>query len=355
MRIRNATGWVFRPACQCFEHYAERWDAINRKGSHHILLDSIFVSALIRCFGSADILLGIAEDEARPGLILVQKVRKSLWQTFQPSQSPLGLMLLSNPAHTLGQMSQLMRCLPGCALGLSILQQDPDFTPFSNVGEFEDAHAEVLPYMRTPRLRLTGTFEDYWEERKNVLEAQHHLLQRQRRLVKQGIALALVQYRDAPSMAACVREHGRLEETGWKGTAGTALTDKNQQGRFYQEVLERFCANKEGVVYQLLFNKHIVASELAIERDGMLVLLKTAYDEQFRSCAPGFLMRLEILKSLFLEQRIRVVEFYGRQCDWHATWAAESRTMYHVNFYRHALIPTVRSILKCAAHLITLP
>src|SRR5215831_15279716 len=194
MRIRNATGWVFRPACQCFEHYAERWDAINRKGSHHILLDSIFVSALIRCFGSADILLGIAEDEARPGLILVQKVRKSLWQTFQPSQSPLGLMLLSNPAHTLGQMSQLMRCLPGCALGLSILQQDPDFTPFSNVGEFEDAHAEVLPYMRTPRLRLTGTFEDYWEERRNVLEAQHHLLQRQRRLAKQGIALALVQY-----------------------------------------------------------------------------------------------------------------------------------------------------------------
>src|SRR5215510_11341756 len=150
-------GWLFRPACQYFDEYAERWDAINRKCSHHILLDSIFVRALLQYFGSADILLGISEDEARPGLILVQPVRKGLWQTFQPSQSPLGLILLGDPAHATYQVSQLMRCLPGFTLGLSILQQDPDFTAFTNLGEFEDTHIEILPYMSVPRLLLTGT------------------------------------------------------------------------------------------------------------------------------------------------------------------------------------------------------
>ena len=105
LRENNIMGWVFRSARNTFDEYRERWDEINKRCGNHILLDSVFVGALIRHFASDQTLLGISNDDSKPGMLIVDKVRPGFWQTFQPSQGPLGLILLVMETVTENQMA----------------------------------------------------------------------------------------------------------------------------------------------------------------------------------------------------------------------------------------------------------
>jgi hypothetical protein len=100
------------------------------------------------------------------------------------------------------------------------------------------------------------------------------------------------------------------------------------------------------VLYRLRLNRKTVASDLCLERDGTLVILKTAYDESVQGLSLGLLLHQEIFQSVFDEGKIRVIEFYGQLRDWHTKWTNEFRTMYHVNVYRHQWVPIMRRFLK---------
>jgi hypothetical protein len=342
-------GWVFRSAYESFDQYREMWDEINRTQGNHILLDSIFVRPLIRYFASQEALLGISEDPRNPGMVLVDKIKKGLWQTFQPSQSPLGLILFGNKDNVLGQIRALMHSLPGYALGFAVLQQDPDVSVFRDLNRSQ--MIEILEYTKTARVTLTGTFEDYWKRRGRDLV--DNLARRCRHLTSKGIQFELVVDRHPGRVAECIQEYGTLEGIGWKSRQGTAVTADNRQGLFYREMLEDFCRDGEGVMYRLLFDGKTVASQLGLERDGMLILLKMAFDENFKDFSPGFLIQRMIFKTLFSEGKINVVEFYGPVRDgWTTKWTDEIRRMYHVNFYRHGWVVVARRFLKACSRLL---
>jgi len=340
-------GWNFESAFETFNRHREMWDEINRNCGNHILLDSLFVEALIRHFGSKNTLLGISKDSKNLGMVLVEKTKHGCWQTFQPSQGPIGLILLGNKNDVLEQIEKLIGDLPGHALGFSIFQQDPDFTVFKNLNPCKKV--EILEYIKTSRLTLTGTFEDYWKSRGRNLV--HNLSRQRRRLIDQGFQLKLAVSRDPGQVADCIRDYGRLEGSGWKAERGSPISEDNRQGIFYREILENFFNRGEGVVYRLLINDKTAASDLCIERNGMMVILKTAYDESFQGLSLGLLLHQEIFGTLFPEGKIRVVEFYGRIRDFHTKWTDEMRTMYHINFYRYGWVATGRTFFKTLSKL----
>ena len=111
-------------------------------------------------------------------------------------------------------------------------------------------------------------------------------------------------------------------------------------------MLLNFCSQGEGLIYQFLMDGKPIASDLCLQRHGMLILLKTAYDEQYKKQSPSYLMREEILKRLFFRKKVNVLEFYGRAREWHTKWTDEMRTMFHINFYGHAVIEKGRNALK---------
>lgn len=340
--------WLCENAHEVFSQYRAHWDAINQTCGNHILLDSRFVEPLLRCFGSRDVLLVVSTEARRGGMALVRRRRMGAWETFQPGQAPLGLLVLEPGADGVEWTQALMKSLPGHALALCVYQQDPDVTRFT---DWEQHSIEIVEYIDTPRLTLSSSFADYWQAQGKTLEHVHQFSKRSRRLARSDLQLGLRIDRDPCRVAECVEQHGRLEQSGWKGRAGTALTADNPQGTFYRSMLENFCERNEGVMYRLFFNDETVASQLALERDGALIFLKTAYDERFKEFAPGFLLQLEILKILHAEQRVKRIEFYGRVREWHARWRAETRTMYHVNVYGNKWIGLGRRFLKTRLHL----
>lgn len=337
--------WTLYRASEAFERHRGLWDQLNQGNADHILLDSAFVSLLLRHFGSPRVHLAVSRDPQRPGLALVESVRTGFWQTFQPSQAPLGLILLGSKDSAIQQTRDLLRALPGFALGLTVLQQDPECTPFSMLDS--DGAVEIVPHIRTARVTLTGTFDGYWSARSKKLTTD--LARQRRRLAERGAQLELVVDRRPHEVPDGVREYARLESAGWKASTGTAISSDNQQGAFYRELLEHFSFRGEGCIYRLLLDGKTVAANLSVERNGTLVVLKIAYDESIGGLSPGNLLEQEMLKALFMEGRVRVEEYYGPFTEWQARWTNEVRTVFHVNFWRTANVARVRRALKASS------
>jgi Acetyltransferase (GNAT) domain len=334
--------WEYSPAQQCFQEMSGNWDAINRGSHDHVLLDSRFVGPSLRWLDGDDVLLGADTNSSCRGMALVKRTGPGRWETFQPSQAPLGFVIVDKSIEPQDALFRLLSSLPGLALQLGVLQQDPDYSSF---GALTDGpQVKLLEYIRTPSLTLPGTYEEYWSKRSGNL--RHNLSRQQKRLAEKGRKLELVVRKAHSEMAAAIREYGRLESVGWKGREGTAVTEGNAQGRFYREVLEAFSATGEALVYQLFLDGKIIASDLCLARRGMLVVLKTAYDETIPQISPALLMRQKIVENLYEDRSIKVVEFYGRVLDWHMKWTDQARSMFHINCFRNRLMAKIRGIVK---------
>jgi CelD/BcsL family acetyltransferase involved in cellulose biosynthesis len=324
-----------------FARRRAEWDELNRALGNNVLLDSRFVEPLIQLFGGPAQHLLVYDDGHHKAMALVERTRPGFWRTFQPSQAPLGLILL-HPDTALAQTLAMIRYLPGYAVALGIHQQDPDITPFTDIVAHREC--ERFDYIDTARITVSGTFDDYWATvHKNL---RQNVDRRQRRLAREGISIELVETRDAADVAACVAEYSALEASGWKGDKGTAVIAGNFQAQFYRTALEALCREREAVIYRLRMGDKTIASDLCVERNGILVILKTAYDESLSNHSPGLIIHREIIRRVFLEGRVKRIEFYGRALDWHHKLTSEVRTMFHVNVYRHGIVRSLRSSLK---------
>ncbi len=324
--------WKFFNGQEVFRNYRQQWDDLNSKIDNHVLLDSKFWEALLHQFSNEKTLLGVCDSHEFPGMALVESDGLGMWSTFQPSQAPIGPILLGNSENIEGQLKEILRGLPGYALGIGITQQDPSFG-YLNTIEAHDA-VEMKDYVTTSRISVREDFEQYWNARGNDLRT--NVRKRLRRLEREGFSVFLDIHSVPEEMGRCLQQYGDLEETGWKGRNGTAVTTTNTQGRFYKRMLESFCQTNEAEIYSLRFNDNTVAQKICLRRNGMVVFLKMAYDEHYKHLSPGYLLQYEILQRLFNDKDIDSVETYGRVNEgWTDKWTNDFRTMYHLNFFRH--------------------
>ncbi len=337
----NKSVWQVFNALERFEEVRQQWDQLNHSDANHILLDSRFIAALLRHFASNTVMLA-----SKPGacMCLIQRNKIGLWSTFQPSQAPIGLIMGSHAQVGVPAIKELMASLPGYAIQISILQQDPAYCSLPRTSDSSDVR--FMDYIQTSRLKIEGQFEDYWNKRSRNLK--HNLDRQARRIGEEGQNIELCCEKDPPQMAGCVNEHGRMESEGWKGKEGTAISSDNTQGRFYRDLMATFASTDEARVYQLKLNGRVIASDLCLSRKGMLIVLKTAYDETIQGFSPALLMRKKIVERLFAEKEIEVIEFYGKVRTWHLQWTEDVRDMYHVDVFRAPIAATIRDWIKSA-------
>ena len=335
--------WKFYKAQEAFERYQEQWDCLNEAIDNHVLLDSKFWGTLVQSFADEKTLIGISESSECPGMALVENVGFGMWRTFQPPQAPIGPILLGNPENIEGQLQAILRSLPGYALVLGVTQQDPNFGHMNSVGTH--MNVEMKSYVKTARIKVQGAFDQYWSARGNDLKV--NIRKRLRRLEREGIRVTLDVYQSQTDIKQCIRQYGELEESGWKGRGGTAVTADNVQGAFYRNMLEKACQRHEGLIYGLRFNDKTVSQKICLRRNGMVVFLKMAYDENYRNFSPGYLLQYKILQELFEDSEIHQVETYGRVNEgWTNKWTDDFRTMYHLNYFRHVGVKRAKQLLR---------
>lgn len=327
--------WIIEPAAQAYLAQSANWDALNAATGDHILLGSHFLQPLLQTLAGRKVWLARETSASSPAAALLVRQHLGIWSTWQPAQLPLGPVLLADGARAEAQLDALLRALPGPSLLLGVTQQDPAYSrlPLDSASR----QFERMDYIPTGRVRLAGDFEAYWRERPDDL--RQSVARRRRRLAREGVQVQVRRLDQPGQMAAAMDDFSRMEQSGWKGAAGTSVGLDDAQGRFYRQLLVSLAERGEAAVYQLMFDERPVASQVCIGRGRMWVSLKIAYDEAFRRDAPGYLLQEQIIRALHQQPGVDLLEFYGRATEgWTRKWTNDLRMLVHLNVYRHPLL-----------------
>ena len=123
-----------------------------------------------------------------------------------------------------------------------------------------------------------------------------------------------------------------LESSGWKATAGTALTTDARARAFYRDVAEVARARGWLRLLYLRVDGNPIAFQLAVLARGRMHLLKTGYDPAWAGYGPGAQLMHHQLQWAHREE-VDVVEFEGRAEDHKLAWGARTRPMVSLRWY----------------------
>lgn len=319
--------WKLVPARQ-LAMLAPQWDALQARLLPHAFLRTHFLLPLLEQFGSGDELLAYCEGaDGWTAALLVQPRGHGRWNTFQPSQLPLGPVLMPRDALDTA-LPAVLRALPGTALSLGLTQLDTLF--FTVPGEGPCLRSQH--YIDTAWVDIHTDFDTYWEARgKNLRQNSRKQL---KKVEATGVTPRLEVIEAPEAVAEALRQYGELETSGWKAELGTAISMEGAQGRFYQRALEGAAQAGQMRIYRYWFGDEVVAMDLCVHQDDRLVILKTAYQQAHHAVSPSTLMRVDEFRALFDEGRFKRIEFYGRVMEWHTRWTADARALVHLTAYR---------------------
>ena len=307
--------------------HAADWDRLNERSfGNHPLLSSLIVEGLLSNFGDGVEYLCVLEvDRQVAGMCILRKQGSFAWASFLPAQAQIAPTMILDPASIPG----LFQALPGFVLMIDLLSNDPA------VGGVVDTAPEAagwFDHALTMRVALNGTFEQYWDARPPSLRS--NLRRYEMRVIASNISKRFLRISHPEHIPEALQRYAVLENAGWKGKRGTALSATPEQFRFYLELMQASAAAGDAVVYELWFDDTLVASRLLIIRNNMRAMLKTAYDERFATFAPGRLMLREAIEDGFATGNGGVIEFYTDANRSQLEWATDERWIQHVSVYR---------------------
>jgi len=322
--------------------FRREWDSLNAYNSNMPFLDSVAVKSSLKYFGSGQekVLVGALSGCIKLAIV-VTPCGMFRWQTFQPSQIPLGIWVTDLGSEFFPALQKAIKVLlPNSWLVFSLLQLDPRFYLIPDSSRQWD----VAEYIQTAWIDLVGTYEDYMANRGKNL--RQNLRKQRKKLETEGRAFQIKQYSSLAEVPQAVSSYGMLEAKGWKSKSGTAISPSNAQGDFYAELLSESAKKGEAYVYEGFFGDQLVASNLCLGREGTLTILKTTYDESVQPFSPAFLLTEELIESFYLSKQWIRIEFYGRVMEWHTKWTHAKRPLHHMTLHR---VPMLRKLRRLAA------
>lgn len=316
---------------------ADEWQQLNaRHYGAHPLLDLRFVQPLLATFAEeTTIFAAYRQDGRSKAALFLDSDGAGRWRTFDPSQATMGLVMFES-RDARPYLSGLFQALAKPTLNVALMKQDGAFAPELPSDEMAE---ERLDIGLTTNIVLSGGFSDYWAARSKKLQSS--LRRSLKRVDQDRISLELRVVEDPAQLRDALKTYGEIETSGWKGREGTSIQIDNQQGRFYLDLMQRFGHDREASIYQLCFSGEPVSSLICVSSNGMQVVLKTTYRQEFSQYGPGRLMDYFMLEHEFAHLRHQVVENYTNASVADLRWATGSRHMFNVNMYPSALAKTL--------------
>jgi len=331
--------WTLLPI-ELFHSISKDWDLLNKSYVNTPLLQSRFISALLDEFQSGTEIIAICkEGKDIVAIAILFKQRPGFWQTFQPSQAPIGAWLQSPKYELQKLLPSLAKSLPGYCISLGITQQDPDILP----RPASTGHISTIDYIETARITITQDFSEFWMSRGKNLRS--NVKKQLNRFEREGVDTRLEVVTIPDDISQAVSIYGKIESAGWKSEKGTSVNLNNSQGRFYTNLVSEYCNTLDGAIYQYWYDDEPVATDLCVGEGSVVVILKTTYDESHKKSSPGTLMHHAVFEHIFNENKYKKIEFYGRVMDWHKRWTTEIRVMYHVTYFRWKIIDMIKKII----------
>jgi CelD/BcsL family acetyltransferase involved in cellulose biosynthesis len=192
--------------------------------------------------------------------------------------------------------------------------------------------------IRSPYLELPAS----WEELLASVSRNHRSqLRRQRRgLEREGRLVFRTTVGGDEELERDLAAFFRVESSGWKSGAGTAILSDPRTERLYSDFAKAAAAAGWLRLHLLELDGVPVAADLSCAFAGGVFLIKTGFDERYRRLSPGLVLRGEALRSA-VQEGARFYDFLGGPDGYKLRWTTELRPRAAVRAYRGARRPLV--------------
>jgi len=158
-------------------------------------------------------------------------------------------------------------------------------------------------------------------------------LRRKHRAAEKLGPLTLEDCKPAPAeLDPLLEEALRIEASGWKGRAGTALVHDRARAAFYRSYLRFAAADGLVRIFFLRVGDRRVATQVYAEFARRLWQIKIGYDEAFARVSPGMLLSREVIGAA-ARDGLDGLEFLGAVEPWTQTWSPTVRRFLTVRVY----------------------
>jgi len=124
---------------------------------------------------------------------------------------------------------------------------------------------------------------------------------------------------DTADLGAVLDDFFRIERQGWKGRNGTAC-DQDEQTRSFYTRLALLAADKEWLsLFRITLDGKTAAFHYGLTYDGVYLLPKLAFDEQFGDFSPGLVLMHEVILEC-IRMQLKAIDFLGTDDDWKTRW-----------------------------------
>jgi CelD/BcsL family acetyltransferase involved in cellulose biosynthesis len=119
----------------------------------------------------------------------------------------------------------------------------------------------------------------------------------------------------------------RLEASGWKGKADTAISCDPDTSRFYSMLARRAAECGWILLNSLYVGSKRIAFEYCLSYKNRIHRLKSGYDPSYARYSPSNLLSCLVLRNAF-EQGMTEYDFLGGSEDWKLKWTKQTRPHY---------------------------
>jgi CelD/BcsL family acetyltransferase involved in cellulose biosynthesis len=224
------------------------------------------------------------------------------------------------------------------------------------LGELATARRRVVlaeEWQSSPITDTSGDFAAYRERMKRGWRE----IERRRRKLEREHQVSFEVVTPPHDLEKELQRGFEVEASGWKGKAGTAIASEAATADFYHSLARDLHARGELRLSYLVADGRFLAFDFALVQNGRYYLLKTGYDEAFRSLAPGLVLRLSVVQRCF-ELGLQAHEFLGADMPWKRLFSTGIRRHDVVRAYgrrprpllRFAYRRAVRPVLRSTYH-----
>lgn len=128
----------------------------------------------------------------------------------------------------------------------------------------------------------------------------------------------------------------RIESSGWKGRAGSALIFNGPLLQFMRAYTQRTAQLGTLQLCYLKSNNEAIAMQIGIQYAERYWVLKIGYDERWAFCSPGMQLTMEAVKYAF-SKGFKTYEFLGADESWLRMWTQSSRPCSTLIYYPYSV------------------
>ncbi len=308
---------------------AGEWDSLAL-ASGSPFLTVAWLSAWWESFGGTPAVIAVRDPDGRlVAGVPCRRVSRTAWASPTNSESGDWGVIAADEDAGRAAWRALAGAAPGCLRLQGLVHRDGAEIA---LGELTLAGFRFVATSgaRSPYLDLPSSYEDLLASISHDLRSQVN--RRRRSLAKMG-TVRLRSVRGGQGLEDALATVLRLEGSGWKTRAGTAILSDPAVHNLYRSFALR--ASEEGWLrlYILEVDGRPIAADYGCSFGRVGYLLKTGFDEEFQRYSPGLVLRAEVLRAS-IEEGLSGYDFLGGPDPYKLRWATTVRPRLGIRAYR---------------------